>query len=142
MHSMGDPVSVIKGVGGLVLSCPPWGPETAVRLSCLTNLRSCLQDACAFQVALLLGPSDRCSTEKSVLCMGPDCFSVSFILFYGAWGMIQTWSITGPVFCLPPAAGCYRSDLCHCKLPWFLQRLLYGALLSPRPSISLHNVPI
>lgn len=68
-----------------MIFCSLWGPETAIILSCLTNLKINRQDIDAFQVTLLLGPSDRWtvqllerSTEISVLCMEPDCLLVFF----------------------------------------------------------------
>ena len=124
---------------------PLWGPETAIILSCLTNLKSSRQDIDAFQMALLLGPSDlwtvqllERSTEISVLCMEPDCFLVfsDFILQpMRHKKCFRIWVFTGPVAYLPSAARAYlfviRSDLCHCKQHWHLQIPLHGTLLLP-----------
>lgn len=68
-----------------MIFCSLWGPETAIILSYLTNLKINRQDIDAFQVTLLLGPTDRLTvqllerfTEISVLCMEPDCLLVFF----------------------------------------------------------------
>lgn len=96
---------------------PLWGPETAVILSCLTNLKSSRQDIDAFQVTLLLGPSERWtvqllerSTGISVLCMQPDCFLVFFDFILQPMRhrkCSRTWVFTGPLPYLPSVARVY-----------------------------------